>query len=85
MKATRDQRLWMYEAMYRSRRLDDAVLAAYMEGKTPVFHMGKGPLPGEMHQSFGQEPCAVGVCAHLGKDDAVGAGAAATCISMTRT
>ncbi len=36
--------------------------------------MGKGPLPGEMHQSFGQEPCAVGVCAHLGKDDAVGAG-----------
>jgi acetoin:2,6-dichlorophenolindophenol oxidoreductase subunit alpha len=74
LKATREQRLWMYEAMYRSRRLDDAVLAAYMEGKTPVFHMGKGPLPGEMHQSFGQEPCAVGVCAHLGKDDAVGAG-----------
>jgi acetoin:2,6-dichlorophenolindophenol oxidoreductase subunit alpha len=74
MKPTAKQRLWMYEAMYRSRRLDDAVLAAYMEGKTPVFHMGKGPLPGEMHQSFGQEPCAVGVCAHLGKDDAVGAG-----------
>jgi pyruvate dehydrogenase E1 component alpha subunit len=64
----------MYEVMYRSRRLDDAVLAAYMEGKTPVFHMGKGPLPGEMHQSFGQEPTAAGVCAHLGKDDAVGAG-----------
>lgn len=40
----------------------------------PVFHMGKGPLPGEMHQFFGQEPCAVGVCAYLGKDDAVGAG-----------
>jgi acetoin:2,6-dichlorophenolindophenol oxidoreductase subunit alpha len=39
-----------------------------------VFHMGKGPLPGEMHQSFGQEPTAVGVCAHLGADDAVGAG-----------
>jgi TPP-dependent pyruvate/acetoin dehydrogenase alpha subunit len=38
MKPTADQRLWMYEAMYRSRRLDDAVLAAYMEGKTPVFH-----------------------------------------------
>jgi pyruvate dehydrogenase E1 component alpha subunit len=36
--------------------------------------MGKGPLPGEMHQSFGQEPTAVGVCAHLGPDDAVGAG-----------
>jgi len=74
MEPTPEQRLWMYEAMYRSRRLDDAVLAAYMEGKTPVFHMGKGPLPGEMHQSFGQEPCAAGVCVHLGADDAVGAG-----------
>lgn len=74
MRPTAKQRIWMYEAMYRSRRLDDAVLATYMEGKTPVFHMGKGPLPGEMHQSFGQEPCAVGVCAHLGPDDAVGAG-----------
>jgi TPP-dependent pyruvate/acetoin dehydrogenase alpha subunit len=74
MKPTPEQRLWMYEAMYRSRRLDDAVLAAYMEGKTPVFHMGKGPLPGEMHQSFGQEPCAAGVCVHLGADDAVGSG-----------
>jgi TPP-dependent pyruvate/acetoin dehydrogenase alpha subunit len=74
MKPTPEQRLWMYEAMYRSRRLDEAVLAAYMEGKTPVFHMGKGPLPGEMHQSFGQEPCAAGVCVHLGADDAVGAG-----------
>ena len=74
MKPTPAQRLWMYEVMYRSRRLDEAVLAAYMEGKTPVFHMGKGPLPGEMHQSFGQEPTAAGVCVHLGKDDAVGAG-----------
>ena len=74
MKPTPEQRLWMYEAMYRSRRLDEAVLAVYMEGKTPVFHMGKGPLPGEMHQSFGQEPCAAGVCVHLGADDAVGAG-----------
>jgi pyruvate dehydrogenase E1 component alpha subunit len=74
MKPTAEQRLWMYQVMYRSRRLDEAVLAAYMDGKTPVFHMGKGPLPGEMHQSFGQEPTAAGVCAHLGKDDAVGAG-----------
>jgi acetoin:2,6-dichlorophenolindophenol oxidoreductase subunit alpha len=74
MKPTLKQRLWMYAAMYRSRRLDEAVLAAYMEGKTPVFNMGKGPLPGEMHQSFGQEPCAAGVCVLLGADDAVGAG-----------
>jgi hypothetical protein len=27
MKPTDDQRLWMYEAMFRGRRLDDAVLA----------------------------------------------------------
>jgi acetoin:2,6-dichlorophenolindophenol oxidoreductase subunit alpha len=73
-KPTPQQRLWMYEMMLKSRRFDDAVFEAYWEGKKPVFHMGKGPLPGEMHQSFGQEPTAVGVCAHLGPDDAVGAG-----------
>jgi TPP-dependent pyruvate/acetoin dehydrogenase alpha subunit len=74
MKPTAKQRIWMYEAMLRSRRLDDAVFEAYWEGKKPIFNMGAGPLPGEMHQSFGQEPTAVGVCAHLGPDDAVGAG-----------
>jgi acetoin:2,6-dichlorophenolindophenol oxidoreductase subunit alpha len=74
MKPTPKQRIWMYETMLKSRRFDDAVFAAYWEGKKPVFHMGKGPLPGEMHQSFGQEPTAVGVCAQLGPDDAVGAG-----------
>jgi pyruvate dehydrogenase E1 component alpha subunit len=67
------QRLWMYERMLASRYLDEAVFAAYFEGKSPVFNMAKGPVPGEMHQSFGQEPCAVGVLAHLGADDAVGA------------
>jgi pyruvate dehydrogenase E1 component alpha subunit len=74
MKATPKQRIWMYETMLKSRLFDDAVFNAYWEGKKPIFHMGKGPLPGEMHQSFGQEPTAVGVCAHLGADDAVGAG-----------
>src|SRR6202000_2401374 len=74
MKPTPKQRIWMYEGMWKSRRFDDAVFQAYWEGKKPVFHMGKGPLPGEMHQSFGQEPAAVGVIAHLGPDDAVGAG-----------
>jgi pyruvate dehydrogenase E1 component alpha subunit len=74
MKPTPKQRIWMYEAMLKSRLFDDALFEAYWEGKKPVFHMGKGPLPGEMHQSFGQEPTAVGMCAHLGPDDAVGAG-----------
>jgi len=66
-------RKWMYERMIESRYFDDAIFAAYFEGKTPVFNMAKGPVPGEMHQSFGQEPCAVGVLAHLGPDDVVGA------------
>ena len=74
MKPTPKQRIWMYQAMLKSRLFDDAVFNAYWEGKKPIFHMGKGPLPGEMHQSFGQEPTAVGVCAQLGPDDAVGAG-----------
>jgi TPP-dependent pyruvate/acetoin dehydrogenase alpha subunit len=33
--------------------------------------MANGPLPGEMHLSNGQEPCAVGVCAHLRAEDTV--------------
>lgn len=63
----------MYERMARSRALDEAIFKAYFEEKTPVFNMAKGPVPGEMHQSFGQEPCAVGVCVHLRPEDAVGA------------
>ena len=73
MKPTAKQRIWMYEAMFKSRRFDELIFEAYWEGKRPVFNMGKGPLPGEMHQSFGQEPTAAGVLVHLGPDDAVGA------------
>src|SRR5215475_9929628 len=72
MKPTPKQRIWMYETMLKSRLFDDHLFNAYWEGKKPVFNMGAGPLPGEMHQSFGQEPTAVGVCVHLGADDAVG-------------
>lgn len=42
-----------------------------MEGKTPAFDMADGPIPGEMHLSNGQEPVAVGVCAHLNAEDIV--------------
>lgn len=73
MNPSARQRLSMYEAMYKSRRFDELIFEAYWEGKRPIFNMGKGPLPGEMHQSFGQEPTAAGVCIHLGPDDAVGA------------
>lgn len=71
MPFTNDYRLWMYEQMYKSRRFEAAIKAAYMEGKQPVFNMANGPIPGEMHLSDGQEPCAVGVCAHLRAEDVV--------------
>jgi pyruvate dehydrogenase E1 component alpha subunit len=65
------QRLWMYEQMLTSRYMEESIERIYMEGKTPVFNMAKGPIPGEMHLSNGQEPCAVGVCAHLEASDIV--------------
>ena len=65
------QRLWMYANMVKSRHFEACIKPAYFEGKTPVFNMAKGPLPGEMHLSDGQEPCAVGVCAHLTPADRV--------------
>lgn len=71
MSSNRDDRLWMYSRMVMSRHLEDSIKPAYLEGKQPVFNMAKGPIPGEMHLSSGQEPCAVGVCAHLRDDDMV--------------
>ncbi|MFC3282539.1 thiamine pyrophosphate-dependent dehydrogenase E1 component subunit alpha [Litchfieldella rifensis] len=71
MQPTTEQRLWMYRHMVLSRYLEERIESLYMEGKTPVFNMAKGPIPGEMHLSNGQEPCAVGVCAHLNPEDTV--------------
>lgn len=67
----RSERLWMYATMVKSRHFEACIKPAYFEGKRPVFNMAKGPLPGEMHLSDGQEPCAVGVCAHLRPGDSV--------------
>lgn len=61
----------MYETMLVSRYFEQTIEAIYLEGKKPVFNMAKGPIPGEMHLSNGQEPCAVGVCAHLTASDIV--------------
>lgn len=36
-----------------------------------AFDIASGPVPGEMHLAAGQEPVAVGVCAHLRDDDTV--------------
>lgn len=71
MTPTKPQWLWMYEAMVKSRAFEERIATAYFEGKSPVFNMANGPIPGEMHLSNGQEPCAVGVCAHLDADDFV--------------
>lgn len=64
-------RLTMYFDMVKSRAFEQAIKPAYFEGKQPVFNMANGPIPGEMHLSDGQEPCAVGVCAHLQARDTV--------------
>lgn len=66
-----DISLWMFENMVVSRSFEETIKSIYFEGKSPLFNMAKGPIPGEMHLSSGQEPCAVGVCAHLRASDAV--------------
>jgi len=71
MAPSREEQLWMYRNMVTSRRFEEAIAKIYFEGKTPVFNMADGPIPGEMHLSDGQEPVAVGVCAHLEADDIV--------------
>src|SRR3546814_19894791 len=61
--------LWMYRKMATTRQYEDAVFAAYIEGKNPIFNIALGPIPGEMHLANGQEPTAAVVCAHLTPDD----------------
>jgi len=67
-------RIWMYQIMVKSRAVDDRLNALYLDGKTPVFDFRAGILPGELHPSNGQEPCAVGICAHLGSNDYITTG-----------
>jgi len=71
MQPNAEQKIRMYEHMLVSRYFEESIQKAYLEGKTPAFNMANGPIPGEMHLSNGQEPCAVGVCAHLGQTDIV--------------
>lgn len=71
MTPTRDEQHWMYRMMVTNRKFEETIATIYMEGKSPAFNMADGPIPGEMHLSDGQEPVAVGVCAHLNADDIV--------------
>jgi len=70
--------IWMYSNMVTIRDYEETMAKVYMEGKLPpniqkglAFDIGAGIVPGEMHLSAGQEPVAVGVCAHLKKEDTV--------------
>ncbi len=60
----------LYQQMLVIRYFEETMAQVYMEGKTPVFDIGGGTVPGEMHLAAGQEPVAVGVCAHLRSSDA---------------
>lgn len=64
-------RVDLYRMMVLIRTFEEAVLREYHADKKPVFDIGAGAIPGEMHLSAGQEPVAAGVCAHLTGDDAV--------------
>lgn len=70
--------LWMYETMLLIRHYEESLAQVYLEGKLPpniqkglAFDIASGPVPGEMHLAAGQEPVAVGVCAHLTDADTV--------------
>lgn len=78
MPTPHDKLLWMFEKMVEIRFYEETMAAVYMEGKLPphiqkglAFDIGSGPVPGEMHLAAGQEPVAVGVCAHLTDEDTV--------------
>lgn len=78
MQASKGKLLWMYEKMLEIRDYEETMANVYLEGKLPpniqkglAFDIGSGPVPGEMHLAAGQEPVAVGVCAHLKNEDTV--------------
>lgn len=66
-----EQLLEMDRQAWTIRLFEEALARVYMEGKSPAFDIGSGTVPGEMHLSAGQEPVAVGTCAHLGQEDTV--------------
>lgn len=67
-QATRTE---LFRTMVLIRTFEEAIRAQYNGDKSPVWDIGAGLIPGEMHLSAGQEPVAAGICAHLTTDDAV--------------
>ncbi len=65
------KRLAMYRRMVLIRTFEEALLRDYHADKSPVWDIGAGLIPGEMHLAAGQEPVAVGICDHLTAADAV--------------
>lgn len=61
----------LYRQMVLIRTYEEAILREYHADKKPVFDIGAGLIPGEMHLSAGQEPVAAGVCAHRIAGDTV--------------
>lgn len=61
----------LYDQMVLIRTYEERILQEYHADKKPVFDIGAGLIPGEMHLAAGQEPVAAGVCAHTTTDDAV--------------
>ncbi|MEZ5118267.1 MAG: thiamine pyrophosphate-dependent dehydrogenase E1 component subunit alpha [Candidatus Nanopelagicales bacterium] len=64
-------RVDFYRQMVRIRTYEEVIRANYHADKAPAWDIGAGLIPGEMHLAAGQEPVAVGVCAHLRTEDAV--------------
>ncbi len=64
-------RLDLYRQMVLIRTYEEAILREYHADKKPVFDIGAGLIPGEMHLAAGQEPVAAGVCAHRIPGDSV--------------
>lgn len=71
MDLSKDQLREVYLHMKTARVYEETLAEIYMEGKTPRFDIAAGTIPGEMHLSAGQEPCAAAVCIHLRPSDAV--------------
>lgn len=68
---TDETRRELLQTMVLIRTYEEAILREYHADKSPVFDIGGGLVPGEMHLSAGQEPVAAGVCAHLTTGDAL--------------